>query len=283
MFEKLKSILEEKYEHWGQEIIDDDILDFSKYDLSKEILENDSFKLYRYMPASYYNIRNFETQKIHLSTNGSMNDVYEGLPKTSVDLPFIKMKKMEDLVAMTCLTEKNDNTLMWSHYACNHSGICIEYDLKKLQDDRFQLLNHLFPIIYREKRLIYKDIDSLIDSLKDLNEAIDNNYEYDGNEPLDDILPLFLTKGLDWKYEQEWRIIYTKKQMYDINDQELYGGNIKFECISAVYLGYRIEPEVKQNIIEICHRNSNPTNSIQVYQAKLEEEGYGIVFELIDA
>ncbi|MDB5087756.1 MAG: hypothetical protein JWR09_1750 [Mucilaginibacter sp.] len=31
-----------------------------------------------------------------------------------------------------CVTTENDSILMWSHYACNHKGICIEFDAGKL-------------------------------------------------------------------------------------------------------------------------------------------------------
>ena len=98
----------------------------------------------------------------------------------------------------------------------------------------------------------------------------------------DDILPLFLTKGMCWGYEQEWRIVYTLKQMYDINNETLYKGTIPFPCISGVYLGYRTDPEVRENIIEICQRLAKKTGrQILVHQAKLSEHGYDISFEPI--
>ena len=98
---------------------------------------------------------------------------------------------------------------------------------------------------------------------------------------LDDILPLFLTKGTDWEYEKEWRIIFTKKQMYDYNDSCLYGGNLLFKCITGIYLGYRIHPEVKKNIKEICERISSNSKVVSLYQAHLSSNTYSIEFEKI--
>ncbi len=283
MFNELRDSLKEKFEYWGQGIRDEDVMDFSEYDLHEVIQNCQSFKLFRYMPTTYYGIRNFEKQIIHLSQNGVMNDVYEGIPNSQEDLSYFKIKKLGDLASMTCLTETNNNTLMWSHYANNHEGICVEYDLKLLQTDPFGICKHLFPIIYGDARPVNRNIHSLIDSHGALKKAIDDHYVYDGDEMLDDILPMFLTKGNEWSYEQEWRIIYTKKQMYDVDEEILYSGNLHFPCVTAVYLGYRINPEIKANLIEIADRISTAEKrKIQVYQAKLENTGYGILFDKVN-
>lgn len=283
MFDELRERLKERFEYWEQNIKDEDVMDFSTYDLHDAIQNSKSFKLFRYMPATYYSIRNFEKQIIHLSQNGVMNDVYEGIPNTQEELSYFKIKKLSDLAFMTCLTETNDNTLMWSHYADNHAGICVEYDLKLLQEDSLGICKHLFPVIYGNTRMVNRDIQTLIESHCALKKAIDEGYVYDGDEMLDDILPMFLTKGNAWDYEQEWRIIFTEKQMYDVDEEILYSGNLPFPCVTAVYLGYRIHPEIKANLIEIADRISFAENrKIQVYQAKLESRGYEIGFEKIN-
>jgi len=280
---RLKARLKERFEFLGEEICDEDVMDFSTYDLAGVIHEQPSFKLYRYTPASYYNIRNLEKQQIHLSPNGVFNDLYEGLPRNVSGLISPSdIGRLGDLAYITCMTETNSDTLMWSHYADANKGICVEYDLKQLRHPSFDATTHLFPMIYMNERLLIKDLSSLVTSHMRLKYNIAENLVYDGDDSLDDILPLFLTKGKCWKYEQEWRIIYTLKQMYEINDQTLYKGTILFSCISGVYLGYRIDPEVRENIIEICQRlTEKEGRKISVYQAKLSEQGYDILFELV--
>ena len=277
----IRGMLQERIEYWQDEIKDEDVFDFSKYDLRELLTKEDSFSLFRYMPANYYNIRNIETQTIHLSENGVLNDVYEGIPSTEMDLSYGEIQKLHDLAVMTCFSESNDNMLMWSHYADSHKGFCVEYNLKILKEDPYELLKHLFPVIYEKKRLVKKNIKELIDRHVGLNEAIDGDYVYDEADLLDDILPLFITKGCIWDYEKEWRIIYTRKQLYDYNDKILYNGNLSFKCISAVYLGYRIHPEKRRHIMEICQRISSEDQTVQVYQAKLDKEGYEIHYEKV--
>lgn len=283
MYEDLKDVLNEKIEFWESDIRDEDVFDFTSYNLRPAIQESVEFPLYRYMPANYFNVRNIETQTIHLSPNGCLNDVYEGLP--SVDNPgnYYKLAKLNELAYMTCLTEDKDNMLMWSHYADGHQGICVEYDLKRLNEDPYGIIDHLFPVIYRDNRVIHRDIDSLLNSYNDLIKAICGHYVHDGDEELDDLLPLFLTKSTVWQYENEWRIIYTRKNMHDADDDVLYSYNLHFPCMKNIYLGYRIHPEIKKNIIEICDRLSQKGQQVMVYQAKLENESYDIVFDEIEA
>ena len=277
--ERLKEALKEKLEYWESDIRDDDVCDSSKYDLPMAISDADSFKLYRYMPPTFFSIRNIETQKIHLSPNGVMNDIFEGMPSLIDDLPYNLYDELRDLAYMVCMTETYSNKLMWSHYAQKFEGLCVEYDLKRLEKDPQKIIEHLFPVVYNKRQYIRKEPLKIAKSHKALKKAIAENYEYDGSEPLDDILPLFLVKGEEWEYEKEWRIIYTKKQLYEENDDVLYGGNIEFECISAIYLGYLIHPEIRQNILEICKRISTAYKPISVFQMKIANDSFRIKFE----
>lgn len=279
-YDKFRDIMREKLEYWQNDVTDADIMDIS-YNLKEFIAEETSFKLYRYIPINYFNIRNLETQKIHLSPNGVLNDVYEGLPYFGENVSYSQLQQIKDLAYMVCMTESNNNTLMWSHYADNHAGICIEYDLKQLEEGPYDLVSHLFPVVYEDHRKIYRNLYTLIESHKELKKAIEEETEYDGYECLDNILPLFITKGSNWSYEREWRILFSKKQMYDINESGLYDGNLYFRCITSVYLGYRIHPEVKKNIEEICKRISTNRKPVSLYQAKLAGNTYTIDFEKI--
>ena len=264
-----------------EDIVDQDIYSFWDNNLFWVLNSCDSFKLYRYIKADYHNIRNIETQTIHLSDNGVMNDVFEGLPQLDGALPYSKIEKLNDLAKMTCFTEDNDIELMWSHYADSHKGVCVEYDIKRLKDDPYCLVKHLYPIVYGDERKIWFDYAKLVDSHISLKESIRGNYYYDGILEMDDLLPMFVTKSSSWEKEKEWRIVFTLKQMYDVNDPKLYDGNLKFECISAIYLGYRIEPMVKEHLIEICKRIEEASGPVKVFQARLDNENYNIHFDEI--
>lgn len=49
--------------------------------------------------------------------------------------------ELRDAVRVVCLSETYDSMLMWSHYARNHTGYCIEYEFNK--DDMYYSSLHL--------------------------------------------------------------------------------------------------------------------------------------------
>jgi hypothetical protein len=81
---------------------------------------------------------------------------------------------------VACFTEDGDNSLMWSHYANNHSGVCLKFDLAR--DDNFK--KSVQPVKYRNKLVEIK-------KLSDLKRCL-------------------LTKLTTWKSEREWRIVSDK-------------------------------------------------------------------------
>lgn len=82
-----------------------------------------------------------------------------------------------------CLTPYADSTLMWSHYANNHRGICLEF-----ATDNNRLFASALKVTYQS------DYPRWTPYITDI-------------EP--DIL---LTKSSDWAYESEYRIIARKQE-----------------------------------------------------------------------
>jgi len=87
-----------------------------------------------------------------------------------------------------------DSILMWSHYADNHKGICIEYDLNGVGADH-PFRKCIFPVIYSDKPY-------------NLNPWIEKLVAEDTNEFNPDWLVLgLLHKYCKWRYEKEWRVV----------------------------------------------------------------------------
>ena len=270
----LREQLQEILEAWGDDIRNDDVESF--YYLFKERLKYlESFKLYRYNRADLHSIRNFEKQTIHLSENGNFNDVYEGLPSSQLqDLTSKDLILLNDAARITCFSETNDNLLMWSHYADSHKGFCVEYDLKLLnrKDD---VLKHIFPIVYQKQRTIKADIQSIIEQIAELDQAIIQDSDYN-TDYLNCLLPMFVTKGVYWEYEKEWRVIYTKLEKYQ---KYMNISNIPFECITGIYLGHRIDSLIKEIILESAERLSKKVDhNISVYESRLSNTEYKLNF-----
>jgi hypothetical protein len=87
-----------------------------------------------------------------------------------------------------CLSAKFDSLLMWSHYADQHRGVCVEYDVSGVA-------KALRKVSYGESRRVSaKDIrDWLVGDDKLARSSIDR--------------ACLLTKSKEWAYEQEWRLL----------------------------------------------------------------------------
>ncbi|MFZ1288512.1 MAG: DUF2971 domain-containing protein [Melioribacteraceae bacterium] len=175
------------------------------------------------------------------------------------------LRKSEIRVA--CFSEFNrlenfkKNLQMWSHYADNHKGFCIEYDLTPLKeftsftksesdyylnkneyiDEKLKaaIIAGLFPIIYTSNR-----VNVPVTKLKKLK--IDGNGKLINNIDLNKILlKTFIIKSTNWSYEKEWRIIIDE----EIADH--FDNKIPFPYIHRIYLGCKMDRHTADMIFEI--------------------------------
>ncbi len=148
-----------------------------------------------------------------------------------------------------CFTKKNNNILMWSHYADSHKGICYIFNHKK--NDMFWGSAH--EIKYRNKYPFFK-------------------YYYFNTEEV--IVDILLTKYIDWKYEEEWRLVAFPKQI----NQAKQPGLIPFDSTSllGVILGAKISDKDKNLVFKVNEERKKP---VQIYQARTILEKYQIAIE----
>jgi hypothetical protein len=150
---------------------------------------------------------------------------------------------------------------LWSHYADNHRGFCVEYDLSFLKpennlkipdrsfyDDKDKYLNErnqaiiragIFPVEYTAKR-----INIPFSKLEKIKIESSGNIFYNSN--IDELIyKTFLVKSANWNYEKEWRIIV------DENICKYYENKIPFPYIKAIYLGCKADNELINTMIDI--------------------------------
>ena len=108
---------------------------------------------------------------------------------------------------VTALTSNNVNWMpMWAHYANNHAGFCVSYDMKS----NVQLSGCTFPIQYTDQRI---DITSLMDEqVKSVIQEIEKQSRVGKKQiMIDDLSIVFLIslfgnlKHTSWSYENEFR------------------------------------------------------------------------------
>ncbi|RPJ69841.1 MAG: DUF2971 domain-containing protein, partial [Alphaproteobacteria bacterium] len=85
--------------------------------------------------------------------------------------------ELHSKLRVCCFTEEANHPLMWSHYAFNHTGVCLTFEPSKDS----VLEKSLYPVTYTDELLEAK-------SISDLRKCL-------------------LSKLNAWKIEKEWRII----------------------------------------------------------------------------
>ena len=179
----------------------------------------------------------------------------------------VKCRKMiSEKCRVTCLSERMDSPLMWSHYANKHFGFCLEYDFTHTMVKRYPDLNMakimLLPVIYSEKRPLLSRVLT--------NNKIMLPYYKTGKMPMEVVESIvygLLFKSPDWSYEREWRII----------GMDMEKPTMKLPSARKVFLGANMEESAKERVIEIAKKKHIP-----VYQMMLSSDRYKFEYYKVD-
>ncbi|MFM5095678.1 DUF2971 domain-containing protein [Aeromonas rivipollensis] len=148
------------------------------------------------------------------------------------------------------LSRTANNILMWFHYADNHRGFVVEfkYDMDILSSKAHRL-ESLFPtpVEYETSRPIHK-MSEQFDPIKH-----------------------FLTKSIDWQYEQEERVITTNE------GHGIHPYNRK-ETLNAVFAGAKMSDkdfESLKNAVEIASYEIG--REIKIKKAIVSDDRYEVI------
>lgn len=173
-----------------------------------------------------------------------------------------------------CLSEVNDNILMWSHYAEEHKGFCIEFERLacSLSENCMELkVNYIqeYQDLNNPKHLInfYVEMFSNSNALgrkkwqskyKRLGEAV--RRAEDGELGC----AVLRNKFIDWAYEKEVRLI----------NRRVGSHKYKPKSIKRIVFGLRMSDRDKATIQNIC--KSEDKKHIVFAQAIKRKQGFGI-------
>lgn len=128
-----------------------------------------------------------------------------------------------------CFSLINDNILMWSHYADNHAGVCLEFD--NLMENKFV---------------------NLLDK-NDISEGIvgytaKTRINYVAEERMFAFYKLFFCKSEMWEYEKEFRMVLLD------NKEEFH--QFKKESLLGIYFGINTNAEDRNTLIKAGNQNN---------------------------
>jgi hypothetical protein len=233
-------------------------------------------RLYKYQSCNDYSLQNLEHHSLWFSKPETFNDPFDcdinfrivdvidenvkamvtrvggtsgksissdGAVKMALATTEIVKKKQWAEIGVACFTEESENILMWSHYADNHRGFCLEFDTNYYPFKPFKT-ETVIKINYADSypALSLNDIPQKI-----LSQSIS--------------LPKILlgTKSSHWCYEKEWRI-FLKKGNKDCPYDKL--------ALTGIYLGCKMKDEDKAKIASIL--GDSPTRMYQMKRSNSE-------------
>ncbi len=149
-------------------------------------------------------------------------------PKHSDEVKQTIIKGVEGLkerrfrnVGIFSMSENDDNILMWSHYAGQHKGFCVEF--VRNSDNYLGNIEMTKPIDYPINYTKVKFFNPTGDVNKDIFQSV------------------FYTKARDWVYEGEWRCVYRE------GDREVSMPS----AISSIIFGLRMPRRHRDTIMNI--------------------------------
>lgn len=181
---------------------------------------------------------------------------------------------IQSSIFVTCLTETDlSNLHMWSYYADDHKGFCVEYSLQKLLDVGVNIL----PVVYTEK------------------------WDADRTKP-EFSTQVALIKGIEWSHEKEWRVVCSSPNDIDnkgikctavmpeaiyvgCHDQEHIADNWNLyrdlsnifkeeqQIINFVFYGNNRKVSLNE-ILDQCEKYNG--NKIPIFSMNLNEKGFGL-------
>ena len=195
----------------------------------KEILSNPKF--FNENRLEFPGIKNFqEFQKFVRANLGKVAETLT-LRTPQLDESLDVLNIISEIHGVICFSADPIHPLMWAHYANSHKGVVLEFNEKH---DAFQS-NSFFKVDYDSSRV---------------------EYNPDGLNQFKQVELFAKRKSIDWKYEQEYRLIVdlanTKEQI--VHGQKIHLLDIPPEILKSVTLGLRASKNTREKVLDLISK-----------------------------
>ena len=156
---------------------------------------------------------------------------------------------------------------MWAHYAEGHTGFVL---VLNGSHDFFKGKNSLLGFAKPEPVEYRLELPHL---------TIEETFK-------ETVLPeIFFVKGLDWKYEKEWRYLKaladTDKRLRDADNPDVNLFKLPPKCVIGVILGCYRSQKLEEKILAL-QREDSEFGHLQIRQARASETHYRLEIAEID-
>ena len=163
------------------------------------------------------------------------------------------LNQVRSTTGVACFSESFDSLLMWSHYAQNHQGMCVEYELLKFNSE---LGFSPVPVVYSNKRVQLSSLN--INSIE--------------NSTLEFLIMCLTSKSTEWSYENEWRIIRDKGACGVAWDDANHGALLPSISPNSIILGCDASREFAKTVQRYCE-----TSGVNLFRMEKDESEYRLI------
>ena len=224
--------------------------------------------VYKYRSGTTRDIEALMNNQFYSASIESLNDVHEGkiiIDNQEIELSDLLIKNpiftfissMNDIFekyiqecksyGIYSLSKNYDNELLWAYYANSYKGFCIEYDLEILK--QYPLKQEAFYDVMYSKNIPTLRIGDI-------------------SEPKTLLKKLLSTKSLNWKHEDEFRIITGTVGIYHYFNR----------AVKSIYFGHRTPENTIKLVMNILrgkgieyYKISHQKNTYKLIRKKIED------------
>lgn len=229
-----------------------------------------------YIEKNDIRLKLLEENEINVTNYKCFNDPFE-FEMLSVDMDKLEkenydskeidkfLNAFKNKILVSCFTTINNNMPMWAHYANNHKGYCVEYEINDTEK--------IYPVFYEQFR--NKNSEELTNMVKELYDYYSDlkNHKIEFYKIFSYFYLSLCCKNKFWEYENEYRMLYRT------DESGVYKGKtIKIEDeymdVKSIYIGYKCECNYVNQLINISKK-------IRCNVYKMDFNKYGVDYKLI--
>lgn len=172
--------------------------------------------------------------------NGELDPRHEPLASQAQKMAHDEMFKS---LGVYCASEKNNDVLMWAHYADSHRGICLEFN------GNSGIMRLAKKVTYANSRPTVRLFDTIHNAATEMMNAT-------------------LAKSLHWDYEKEWRIVHPAPGFMPFDPDDL----------TAVIFGAAATEHTVATVTDAVTRSQR---KLQLYRSVPDPNNYDYLIEPI--
>jgi hypothetical protein len=196
---------------------------------------------------------------------------------------------------ISCFCKRKDNLLMWAHYADGLRGFCLEFDKTKILKNNlydaeiFDVKYQVVPPVV--DTMLYEVANDQIWYHEMVIEEEESKKKYIGNYVPDKLLPeyqialleakkrlldlyfkMLCYKPINWKYEEEVRLVYHTKS------KDKHGESYKYKAsaIKSIIIGERASEDNINLLFEILKKKEL---NIPMYKVYRNQNNYNLIIK----